>query len=93
MSKFTVRIVLHDADWDDYNKLYEEMDKEGFTDEITSNKGVTYKLPDGEYRISGTLKKSEVLDKAKRAAAKTKKKYAVLVTRSAGRIWHNLDIV
>lgn len=93
MASFTVRIVLHDADWDDYNKLYEEMGKEGFSDEISSDEGITYEMPDGEYDISGALTKSDVLIKAKSAASKTGKKYAVLVTKSSGRSWYGLKKV
>jgi len=90
MASFTVRIVLHDADWDDYNRLYEEMGKEGFTDEISSDDGITYEMPDGEYNISGTLIRSGVLAKAKSAASKTGRKYAVFVTQSSGRTWYGL---
>ncbi|ELI5391002.1 type V toxin-antitoxin system endoribonuclease antitoxin GhoS [Vibrio parahaemolyticus] len=93
MASFTVRIVLHDADWEDYNKLYEEMNKEGFSDEISSNDGTAYELPDGEYTISGNLTKSDVLSKAKNAASKTGEKYAVLVTQSSGRTWYGLKKV
>ncbi|EHH2507874.1 type V toxin-antitoxin system endoribonuclease antitoxin GhoS [Vibrio antiquarius] len=93
MASFTVRMVLHDADWEDYNKLYEEMNKEGFSDEISSNDGTAYELPDGEYTISGNLTKSDVLSKAKNAASKTGKKYAVLVTQSSGRTWYGLKKV
>ncbi|HCD14298.1 MULTISPECIES: type V toxin-antitoxin system endoribonuclease antitoxin GhoS [Shewanella] len=93
MASFTVRMVLHDADWEDYNKLYEEMDKEGFSDEISSDDGTTYELPDGEYTISGNLTRSDVLSKAKNAASKTGKKYAVLVTQSSGRKWYGLKKV
>jgi len=93
MASFTVRIVLHDATWDDYNKLYEEMGKEGFTDEISSNDGTTYEMPDGEYDISGALTRSDVLAKAKSAASKTVKKYAVFVTQSSGRTWYGLKKV
>ncbi|EGR5448278.1 endoribonuclease GhoS [Vibrio cholerae] len=93
MASFTVRMVLHDADWEDYNKLYEEMNKEGFSDEISSDDGTAYELPDGEYTISGNLTKSDVLSKAKNAASKTGKKYAVLVTQSSGRTWYGLKKV
>lgn len=93
MATFTTRIVLHNAEWNDYNELYEAMEREGFTDEITSGDGVTYKMPDGEYDISGSFSSSDVLAKAKKAAATTGKKYAVFVTQSSGRTWYNLEKV
>lgn len=61
------------------------MGERGFTDEISSDSGKTYKMPDGAFDISGTLTKTEVLNKTKSAASKTDKKYAVFVTQSAGR--------
>jgi len=91
MAKYTVRIVLHDADSDDYDELYEAMDEEGFSDEIASNAGKTYKMPDGEYDISGSLEIDDVLKKAKNAASKTRKKFAVLVTQSSKRTWDGLE--
>lgn len=91
MSKFTTRMVLHDADWDSYNDLHTYMEQEGFTDEITSSDGTTYKLPDAEYGISGKFDLDAVLTKAKRAAKKTEKNYKVFVTKSAGRKWVGLD--
>lgn len=93
MASFTVRIVLHDADWDDYNKLYEGMGNQGFTDEISSNDGTTYKMPDGEYDISGLLTKADVLAKAKQASSATGKKYAIFITESSGRTWYGLSKV
>ncbi|MFM4805904.1 hypothetical protein ACEUC3_18730 [Aeromonas bivalvium] len=91
MSKFTTRMVLHDADWDDYNDLHTYMNQEGFTDEITSSDGITYKLPDAEYDISGNFDVDDVCTKAKRAAKRTGKEYKVFVTKSAGRKWIGLD--
>ena len=87
MAKFTTRMVLHDADWNDYNDLHTYMDQEGFTDEITSSDGITYKLPDAEYDISGNFDLDAVLTKAKKAAKKTGKDYKIFVTKSAGRKW------
>lgn len=93
MAAFTVRVVLYNADSDDYEELYEYMDSEGFDKTITSNKGVTYQLPDAEYNYEGSISRSDVLNKAKSAAAKTQNRFSVLVTESNGRIWHNLDEV
>lgn len=93
MASFTVRVVLHDADWDDYNDLHDEMKKQGFSDEITSSDGITYKMPDAEYDISGSLTLDNVLSKAKSAASSTGRKYAVFVTKSSGLKWYGLEKV
>lgn len=93
MAKYTVRIVLHDGDSNDYNILYDAMDKEGFSDVISSSDGIDYKMPDGEYNIQGIYTKENILDKAKRAISSTHLEGSVLVTKSNGRTWSNLDKV
>lgn len=93
MATFTVRVVLYDADWDDYEDLYGYMDSQRFDKTITSDDGVTYQLPDAEYNYEGSITRSDVLKKAKTAAAKTNKKYSVFVTESKGRTWYNLEKV
>lgn len=93
MANFTVRVVLYEAEWKHYDKLYENMEKEGFTDEITDSSGTTYELPDGEYNITSTLDKSDILAMAKKAARSTGKDYSILVTMSNGRTWFNLKKV
>jgi hypothetical protein len=89
MAKFTTRVELHDADYDDYETLHAAMKAEGFTRTI-SNGNQEYYLPTAEYNREAALDKSQVLASAKRAAANTHKKYAVLVTESNGRTWDGL---
>lgn len=93
MAVYIVRVVLHNAKWEDYIKLHNEMGREGFSDEIISDDNVVYKLPDGEYTIVSALENSDILSKAKRAAASTQKTYAVLSTKSSGITWFNLEKV
>lgn len=93
MPNFTTRVALSDAEWEDYDKLYEYMATEGFTKTITSDQGITYKLPDAEYNYSGNITRADVLKKARSAAQRTGKRHSVLVTESAGRTWHNLEQV
>lgn len=93
MTDYTVRIELHDADEDDYDRLHKLMEKKGFVRWVESRSGARKKLPTAEYNLPGTtLKRSEVLDRAKEAAAnvKPKPKPWVLVTESAGRTWSGL---
>ena len=49
MTQFTVRVELHEADWDDYDVLHAEMRKEGFSTTITGSDGKTFELPTAEY--------------------------------------------
>ena len=90
MPSFTVRVELHRADADDYERLHAEMEQERFKRTINSDDGVTYHLPTAEYNFSGNVTRQQVLDKAKKAAERTKKGYAVLVTESAARTWSGL---
>jgi hypothetical protein len=90
MTRFTTRIVLHDADLDDYAALQEHMAAEGFARTLLAKDGTSYLLPHAEYDFRGKLSKQKVLEKAKAAAAHTGKTPAILVTESAGRAWFNL---
>lgn len=92
MARFTVRVELHDASWEQYEKLYDEMAARGFIDTI-SYQGGTVKLPPAEYNFDGNATKEQVLEKAKDAAAQVVRKYAVLVTESNGRTWYGLEAV
>lgn len=93
MARFTIRIELHDATWDDYVTMYEHLAGFGITDIITSDDGVQYKMPPAEYNYEGNTTRSQVLETAKQCAARVVKSYAVLVTESAGRTWHGLEMV
>ncbi|NLU94894.1 DUF2622 domain-containing protein [Chitinophaga sp. Ak27] len=92
MAKFTARVELHDGNEDDYETLHDEMEKEGFTRSIFSE-NKEYYLPPAEYNFdSGNATLDSVLSAAKAAAFKTGRKYAVLVTESAGRKWFGLTV-
>lgn len=90
MTSFTVRVELHNANYEDYEALHAAMAKAGFSRQITSDGGTTYQLPTAEYNRKGDLTRSQVLEQAKAAAKSTGKPYGVLVTESAGRSWDGL---
>lgn len=89
MASFTTRVELHDAKSEDYDKLHEYMEKEGFNRKISGDK-ITYQLPTAEYNYLGEINTSDLLDKAESAAKKTNKTFEILVTQSAGRSWIGL---
>ena len=91
--KFTTRVELHQAGFEDYNRLHQEMALEGFSRTITSDDGRVYHLPTAEYNIDANLTFEQVRDRASRAAAKTHKAYAVLVTEGQVRAWVGLQEV
>ncbi|SES24182.1 hypothetical protein SAMN04487958_110107 [Vreelandella subterranea] len=91
MASFTVRIVLKDGDWDDYEKLYARMEMKGFSKEIEGSSGQVYELPDAEYIFDGAATREDVFEKAKAAAGGVGPKYSILVTESKGRTWCGLE--
>jgi len=90
MAQFTTRVELHDADWNDYTKLHAQMARQGFSQTIKSDDGTVYELPPAEYNYSGSITRSDVLNKAQAAVGAVKTSYAVLVTESDGRTWSGL---
>lgn len=90
MASFTTRAVLHDAEWEDYDELHQYRDLAGFRRTITSNDGATYHLPEAEYNYTADVTRKDILEIVKKSAARTGKKYSVLITESAGRSWFNL---
>ncbi len=90
MARFVTRVELHDADYDDYEPLHSAMEAEGFERTITSGDDVTYHLPTAEYYCETALTRRDVLAAAKRAAAKTERKFAVVVTQANGITWSGL---
>jgi hypothetical protein len=93
MPSFTTRVELHGATERDYEILHAATQTEGFSRMIKSDSGIWYHLPTAEYDRSGQLTRAQVPASAKRAASKTNKSFAVLVTESNGRTWEGLKQV
>ena len=91
MASFTVRMVLEGGKWEDYDELYENMERKGFVKTITADSGETCQLPDAEYNYIGDTTRNDVLDMARNAAEGVGLPYSILVTQAAGRTWYNLD--
>lgn len=87
---YTVRVELHDATWDDYETLHTAMGQIGFSRTIKGDDGKLYQLPTAEYDASGNCDATQVRTLASGAAAKTGKKFAVLVTTAGVRAWVGL---
>ncbi|KUJ05468.1 hypothetical protein ACSMEB_20405 [Stenotrophomonas maltophilia] len=90
MASYTIRIELHEADWDDYVEMYQHLAAQGITDIISSDNGVSYKMPPAEYNYVGSATRAQVLEMAKASAGKVVRSYAVFVTESNGRKWYGL---
>ena len=93
MDRYTIRVELHDADEEDYEKLHGAMEEGRFTHTIVAKDGTTYKLPSAEYNYEGEIEIGEVREKAKSAAATTNRKYAILISQITSRLWFGLEEV
>jgi len=94
MARYTTRMELHDHRPGDYERLHEQMEAQGFTRTITDTNGTVLHLPTAEYNYEGDIEdKQAILRKAQAAASAVRRSFEVLVTKSAGRTWHNLTRV
>ena len=94
MGDFLTRVELHDAQWpDEYaSRLHSAMAREGFSKTITDEKGIVYELPVGEYYKSTSEDIEQVIERAKKAATTTGKKFAVIVGDCTNLKWSGLTI-
>jgi hypothetical protein len=90
---FIARVELHDAGYQDYVNLHAHMSGEGYATTIRGSDGRTYQLPPAEYHLDGAYTRDQALEKAKRAAQRTLKSFAVIVSETAGSTWFGLPVV
>ena len=93
MKSYTVRIELQNSVLGDYESLHTAMESAGFRKFIISDQGTKYKLPNGEYNISGNFDRAAILSLAKNTVASINKNAEILVTESNGRTWANLKVI
>ena len=93
MASFTIRVELHDANWQHYVDMARDLATKGITDVITDDKGTSYKMSPAEYNYQGNASASDVLESVKASAAKTGKRHAVFVTEATRRTWFGLESV
>jgi len=90
MAKYLVRVELHGATWNDYEKLHSEMSYRGFSREVTSDDGGTYQLPTAEYVIQTSAGLEGVRGLAAEAAKTTGRKFGVIVAEYTRSAWVGL---
>lgn len=93
MSSFTIRVELHDANWQHYVDMAKDLAAKGITDIITADNGTSYKMSPAEYDYVGSASIDDVLNVVVASAAKTGKRHAVLVTEATRRKWIGLQPV
>ena len=92
MPAFVTRVVLQDADREEYEKLHEYMAAAGFSKNIVGRESV-WELPDATYRYRTDDKAvgtKEVNAKAVEAATKTRKRHSVITFETVNWSSHNL---
>jgi len=92
MAQFTVRVELHDAQWNDYDTLHAAMERKGFSRQMRGDDGRAYQLPWAEYDTAANLSSMQVLGIAQTAANTTGKKSSILVTDANHRAWSGLSV-
>lgn len=92
MSRYTIRVELHGAASDPgaYEKLGRAMEREKCLDYLSLSEGRRVKLPSAEWSFTGKATISEMMGKAKRAAATTGYPSAILVTQVRSRVYDGL---
>ena len=93
MTSFITRIELHNATYQDYQRLHLEMAGAGFQRVIRGDDGFFYDLPDAEYAKVGTYTIEQVHASAKLAAAKTGRTHGILVSEYVRARWSGLPRV
>jgi hypothetical protein len=100
MAKFITRIELHNADSNDYETLHSEMKEKGFDKTIKDDHNKEYYLPNGEYYFNKPIQEHPtkedyeiVLEKALKAAEKTKKEFSIITSRADVFNWYKLEPV
>lgn len=91
MANFIVRFQLESGLNSHYVALKRLVEAAGFTKIIKSDDGRSYILPQGMYLASTENDKSHVLDVAISCAKRIRTRYKILVTKSDGSAWTNLD--
>jgi len=93
MSSFTIRVELHDANWQQYVDMAKDLETKGITDVVTADDGTSYKMCPAEYNYVGTGTINDVLNAVSASAAKTGKRHAVFVTEATRRMWSGMQVV
>lgn len=86
---YTIRVELHDANWQDYARLHSNMEAAGYRRFVVADDGTKYQLPTAEYDLTTTLNIEQVRDAAGQIARQShpSSPHWVLVTQSTARAW------
>ena len=88
MANYVARIELHNATYDDYEKLHAAAAHRGLLRTIVSDGGQKFQLPAGTYVAAGTgATLQQAYDAAEAAARETRKTFWVVVADWVSARW------
>ncbi len=90
MSKFIVRVEMHNATGQDYSSLHEAMRLAGYYGLIAGSDGHFYELPGGEYQTTSTASVTAVMEAAYNIAARIRPNPSVIASEYSAAAWKGL---
>ena len=87
MAQFIVRVELHAADAEDYERLHIIMASNGYSREIQDGAGNWFYLPSAEYVTYKNANTELIRDEVRLIAGSVKQEYYILVTQTAAITW------
>ena len=88
MDKFIIRVVLHSANSENYERLHELMAAKRYSRQIEDVSGQIYQLPDAEYYAEKTLSAESVREDVRKLADSVVPGSFVLVTKADDISWY-----
>ncbi len=94
MNRFTIRVVLHNATFENYVDLAAKLASFGIPDIILPDDGNWYELPPAEYTLEANATPDQVRALAGQTAATVVPDYQIFVSQVQGnRVWQGLRLV
>jgi len=93
MNNYIIRVLLHNAEGNDYLVLQQRLANIGVVDVILATDGRWYKLPPAEYVYSGSESAEVVRQACVNAANAVGRSCAVLVSQATHVVWQGLPLV
>tara|TARA_R110000796_G_scaffold95459_2_gene200668 strand:+ start:11139 stop:11417 length:279 start_codon:yes stop_codon:yes gene_type:complete len=88
MDKFIIRVVLHSADSEDYERLHELMEAKRYSRQLKDVNGQVFQLPDAEYYAEKPLSALSVRNEVKNLSDSIVPGSFVLVTKADDISWY-----
>ena len=92
MLSYLVRVELHNAAAEDYDRLHAQLERAGLTREVADHGGLRYPLPTGTYRWEGGPPTAlEAAEQVYSLAAEVGRRCEVVAGKLAGIAWAGIE--